>query len=76
MLKFSQDLNNPQGSIGRLLHDPELYQHVNRAAKNIDELSRELKPILADVRVFTDKVARHPESLGVRGAMQKSTGLK
>ena len=65
-----------QGSLGQLLNNPELYQHLNRAAKNIDELTRQLKPILDDARVFSDKIARHPETLGVRGAIQRSPGIK
>ena len=76
MLRFSQELNDPQGSLGSLLHDRELYQHVNHMAKNLDELTRDLKPILSDARVFTDKIARHPEMLGVRGAIKKDAGLK
>ncbi len=76
MLRFSQELNDPQGSLGALMHDKELYQHVNRMAKNLDELSRDLKPILNNVYIFTDKIARHPSSLGVRGALEKDTGLK
>jgi hypothetical protein len=28
------------------------------------------------VRVFTDKIARHPEELGVSGALHRSSGLK
>ena len=69
MLRFSQELNDPHGSLGALMHDKELYQHVNHMAKNLDELSRDLKPILNNVYVFTDKIARHPSSLGVRGAL-------
>ena len=76
MLQFSQQLNDPQGSLGALLHDKELYQHVNHMVKNVDELTRDLKPILNDARVFTDKIARHPELLGVRGAIKKDAGLK
>ena len=76
MLRFMQDLNNPQGSLGQLVHDPEFYQHLNHAARNIDELTRQLKPILDDARVFSDKIARHPESLGVRGALQRNQGTK
>ena len=44
--------------------------------KNIDDLTRQLKPILDDARVFSDKIARHPETLGVRGAVQRSPGIK
>jgi phospholipid/cholesterol/gamma-HCH transport system substrate-binding protein len=76
MLTFTQALNSSQGTIGQLVNNPELYQHMNRAARNIDEISRELKPILDDARVFSDKIARHPEVLGVRGAVQKSVGIK
>ena len=76
MLRFSQELNDPQGSLGAVLHDKELYQHVNHMAKNLDELSRDLKPILNNVAIFTDKIARHPGTLGVRGAIKKDSGLK
>ena len=76
MLKFSQALNNSEGTIGQLVNNPELYQHLNRAAKNIDEVSRQLKPIVDDARVFSDKIARHPEMLGVKGVMQKGAGIK
>jgi len=58
------------------MRNPELYQHLNAAATNIERLTRDLKPILADVRVFSDKIARHPESLGVRGAIQRNPGIK
>jgi phospholipid/cholesterol/gamma-HCH transport system substrate-binding protein len=76
LLIFSQALNDQQGSLGRLVHDPEIYQHLNRAAKNIDEISWRLKPIVEDVRTFSDKIARHPEKLGVRGMLQRSPGIK
>jgi phospholipid/cholesterol/gamma-HCH transport system substrate-binding protein len=76
MLRFSQDLNDSQGTIGALLHDKDLYLHVNHMARNLDELTRDLKPILNDARVFTDKIARHPELLGVRGAIKKDAGMK
>lgn len=76
MAAFSANLNNPNGSLGRLMNDPELYDNLSRTTKNIDDLSRQLKPIVNDVRVFTDKIARHPEVVGVRGAMSPSSGLK
>jgi phospholipid/cholesterol/gamma-HCH transport system substrate-binding protein len=76
LLQFTRDLNDPRGSLGRLMHDPDMYQHLNHAAKNIDQLTRDLRPIIDDARVFSDKIARHPESLGVRGALQRSDGLK
>jgi hypothetical protein len=35
-----------------------------------------LRPIVNDVRVITDKVARDPGRLGVRGIFQQSSGIK
>jgi phospholipid/cholesterol/gamma-HCH transport system substrate-binding protein len=73
---FGKKLNQGEGSLGMLIRNPELYQHLNSAACNIEKLTRDLQPILADVRVFSDKIGRHPELLGVRGAIQKSPGTK
>ena len=42
----------------------------------VTKLLPKLEPILKDVNVFTDKIARHPESLGIRGAISPSSGLK
>jgi len=73
---FGKKLNSGEGSLGKLIRSPELYQHLNAAACNIEKLTRELQPILSDVRVFSDKISRHPELLGVRGAIQNSPGIK
>ncbi len=76
MSDFGRKLNSGEGSLGQLMRNPELYQHLNGAVRNIEQITRELKPILADARVFSDKIARHPELLGVRGAIQKNAGTK
>jgi phospholipid/cholesterol/gamma-HCH transport system substrate-binding protein len=76
MSEFTEKLNSSEGTVGMLINDPQLYQHLNRAARNIDEITRELKPIVDDARVFSDKIARHPESLGVRGVIEKKAGIK
>ena len=69
-------MNNPEGSLGRLTRDPRLYENIAEATENINCLTRDLRPILDDVRVFTDKIARDPGRLGVRGVFQKNSGLK
>jgi len=76
LLRFSQDLNDSQGSLGALMHDKELYQRVNHLVKEIDDLARDLKPVVSNMQVFSDKIARHPGDLGVRGALKKDSGLK
>jgi len=74
--QFSKAINNPNGSLGQLMSNPDLYRHIESAVCNVDELTRELKPIVRDAKVFADKIARHPEILGARGAIRPSSGIK
>lgn len=62
-------LKNGNGTLGKLLNDPELYNTVNAAAGNIREMTEQLQPLVADLRMFADSIARDPRQLGVRGAM-------
>lgn len=73
---FTRALNSPEGTVGKLLNDDQLYQQVNQALANVNQMMCELQPILKDARVFTDKLARHPELLGARGAIRPSSGIK
>jgi len=73
---FTRALNESDGTLGRLVRDPKVYEDLAAAAANVSRLSRDLRPIVDDVRVFTDKIARHPEQLGVRGALDRRPGLK
>ena len=79
LVRFGQALNNKEGSIGRLLHEREFYDRLNRTASNLEELTRRLKPVLADIRTFTDKIARDPGQVGLKRALDKKpsgVGLK
>lgn len=64
------------GSLRKLATDPELYRNLNRSAESLSILLANLEPIIRDMHIFTDKVARHPELLGVSGAIRGSSGLK
>lgn len=69
---FSRSLNDSEGTLGQLVHNPDLYQKLNRSAENIEEVTSRLRPIVDDVRIFTDKIARDPGGeLGVRGALRR-----
>jgi phospholipid/cholesterol/gamma-HCH transport system substrate-binding protein len=64
---LTQALNNRQGTIGRLIHDAQAYENLNRLMCNanivlgqINDLTLRLKPVVNDARVFMDKVAREP----------------
>jgi phospholipid/cholesterol/gamma-HCH transport system substrate-binding protein len=72
---FSKAMNSDQGSLGKLVKDDELYEHLNRAARNVDEVSSRLKPIVNDVRIISDNLARHPGSI-LRDAVKPGNGTK
>jgi phospholipid/cholesterol/gamma-HCH transport system substrate-binding protein len=64
------------GSLRRLLNDPTLYNNLNELTCGVTRLLPRVDHILRDLEVFADKIARHPESLGVGGAVNPSSGLK
>ncbi|PHS00962.1 MAG: hypothetical protein COA78_23265 [Blastopirellula sp.] len=77
LAKFSTSINSQEGTLGQLIHNPDLYQRLNSAAGNLQDLSVKLKPIVADARVFVDKIARDPGRIGVKGALDRSkSGIK
>ena len=77
--QFTKAVNNKDGSVLMLLDDKDMYWKIRRSVENIESATARIKPILDDVRIFTDKVARDPRQLGVRGALSKrpsGLGLK
>ena len=77
LAEFSEAVNNREGTLGMLAHDPDLYLKLNRTAGNLELASTRVDRIVSDVRVFTDKIARDPKQLGVAGALdRRGSGLK
>ena len=76
LANFTNSLNSSEGAVGQFVHNPELYQRLDRAAANIERLTQEMRPVMHDVRVFTDKIANDPGVLGVRGAIRRNPGGK
>ncbi len=76
---FTTAFNNESGTLKRLLADEELYWQISRTVENIEQATARVRPILDDVRIFTDKIARDPRQLGVKGALSSrpnGLGLK
>ena len=69
-------MNENDGTIRKLLTDSRMYQNLNSTSASLAVLLENLKPVVADLQVFSDKVARHPELLGVRGVVRGSDGSK
>ncbi len=79
---LTEALNNRNGTIGRLIHDPAVYDNLNRLLCNsnqvvlqISGLTQRLRPVVEDARVFMDKIAREPGRV-VSGAFSNSPGIK
>ena len=77
--KSLSKLQNSEGTIGKLLNDSELYDSVLKTAENVKDLSVRLDPMISDLRMFADAIARDPGVIGVRGALNRrpeKTGYK
>jgi len=72
----AQMVTKKDGTFFKLTSDPELYRNLNQSTASLAVLLKNLDPIVRDIRIFSDKVARHPELMGVRGAINPSSGLK
>lgn len=77
--ELARGFSERNGTIGRLLRDDTIYDRLDRTLANVEEISFRLRPIMEDVRIFTDKIARDPRQLGLKGALDKrplGTGVK
>jgi phospholipid/cholesterol/gamma-HCH transport system substrate-binding protein len=64
------------GTLAKLLKDPSLYNHLDEAACAAAKIMPQLQYIVKDLETFSDKLARHPELIGVGGAVRPSVGIK
>ena len=73
---FGRAVNDSDGALHRFVADPALYDNMSRSAAALSVMLENLKPVVKDLRVFSDRVARHPEVLGIYGAFHASSGVK
>lgn len=71
-----QAIGRGDGTIQRLLTDPALYNNINDTATMVNKMLPRVDRALRDVEIFADKLARHPELIGVGGALRPSSGVK
>src|SRR5439155_1357552 len=76
LLELMQVVARSDGTVQRLLTDPSLYNNLNDSAVMATKILPRLDRVLRDVEIFADKIARHPELIGLRGAIVPSIGLK
>ena len=77
--QLPEALNNREGTVGRLLNDPQVYENVNRLMFNANQVLYDIndlmfngKPVVHDARIFMDKVATEPGRI-VTGGLNPST---
>jgi phospholipid/cholesterol/gamma-HCH transport system substrate-binding protein len=74
--QFAARINSSNGTVSRLIEDDQLYIQLVQTLENVENLTARLQPIVQDVRIFSDKIARDPRQLGVRGALDaRGSGL-
>lgn len=68
---LARRIKSSDGSLAKFIRDDELYRKVNEMVDNLHDASRRIRPIMDDVRVFTDKIATDPRQLGLKGMVDK-----
>jgi phospholipid/cholesterol/gamma-HCH transport system substrate-binding protein len=69
-------VDRSDGTLRRFLTDPSLYNNLNCAVVSVARLMPRLDRILKDFETFADKLARHPEAIGLGGVVRPGSGLK
>lgn len=69
-LRDSQGHLNNQGSLQKLITHPELFDNLNKFASSGAYAFENLRPVLANFRVFAEKISRDPSAIA-RGALAK-----
>jgi phospholipid/cholesterol/gamma-HCH transport system substrate-binding protein len=72
--QFTDQLKQKDGTVGKLFTDPQVYERLNSSLANIERITVQVQPLIADFRVFADSLARDPAQLGVKGALQRTSG--
>ena len=75
MAEVMKHVEDKNGSVNKFLNDTELYDRLSKAARNVEQLTRDLRPIVRDAGVLMDKEARHPGAF-LRDAVKPGVGIK
>jgi phospholipid/cholesterol/gamma-HCH transport system substrate-binding protein len=73
---FVRTFGRSDGTLQRLLNDASLYNHLDEALCLVTRSLPRMDRILSDLEIFADKLARHPEAIGLGGVVRPSSGLK
>jgi phospholipid/cholesterol/gamma-HCH transport system substrate-binding protein len=71
-----QAIGRAEGTFSKILTDPSLYNNLNDGAAAFVRILPRVDRMMRDLETFADRIARHPEALGVGGAIRPSSGIK
>lgn len=69
-------INRSDGTLQKVVTDPTLYNQLNESAAALTRSLLAAEKVMADLQVFSDKIARRPEVIGIGGAVRPNSGLK
>jgi ABC-type transporter Mla subunit MlaD len=69
-------LDQSDGTFRRFLTDPSVYNRLDDVLCMVQKMMPRLDRVLKDFETFADKLARHPEALGLGGVVRPGSGLK
>lgn len=71
-----QAIGRSEGTFQKFISDPSLYNNLNDTALMATRIMPRVDRALRDIETFADKLARHPESIGLGGVVRPGSGLK
>ncbi len=72
--KQFENFDESDSTVAKLLSDDEIYESILRTTQNVEDVSARLQPLMDDIRLFGDALARDPGQLGLRGAIDRRPG--
>lgn len=71
LAEMTERMNNSDGTLGKLVRDDELYNRLNNAAASVEQVTRDARPIVDDLKVFAQKISEDPRQLGLKGMIDR-----
>jgi ABC-type transporter Mla subunit MlaD len=68
-------IGQADGTISRLLTDPSLFNKIDQALCSLPGIMARAERIVKSFEVFADKLARHPEAIGLGGVVRPGNGI-
>lgn len=70
-------INEQKGTLGKLVYDAEAYDNLNRLIREADQLmSVQIRAILDNAYIVSDKIARDPGKVGVKGIFDRNPSVE